>query len=639
MPRRSSSGSREAEDVEGPELPPAPSQRPDRKRARSASPPPRDPPSFEEEIEDIERRKGRAVLTLREKLLIVRLDAVLRERERKLKLGEQLGQQQAGAGAPPLKRARKFKTATAKYGRLYAEIANLTGFNHKTVRQTLGPYRKAINEGKNVAEALDTVGVAAARGNFKAKKKRITPTRAVARKIRIFVRERRARDEQVNATHVTAYLAEQGDLGIKKSADGSLDPKSLASAQRIVRYLLVRLGYQRGRRKDGQVEEKPHHIEIWKNYLETVAENRAAPLEKRLCEVYLDESYCHNYHHNHKNSVWDPKDKEDKQKQEKHKGRRYCFAAAIRGPIPQQRGSKAAYLHDTLWMFEPRNVKVNTDYHKTFNGTNFAKWWTTQLLPNIPKLSLVIMDGASYHVGKDPDMPDVAKMRKDELLQRLKEEHNIDYPNPKKVYVKDLKKTLSVFYAAKFATHLERLTREFSEKNGASISIVLTPPYLSDLQPIERLWAWVKNWVAAQYDNTTTLDDVRRRLIMRFEAISRDQGQFRQDGKTLVQAFIDTADKHFATEWAELLRREGRGPEAAAEQFAGVEELPEEAKDDDEAVSEWDSDKVDTDTDESDSLGDDSTDESDDFSFGSGSDGDDGDYGSDEDNGEDDDDE
>jgi len=504
-------------------------------------------------------------------------------------------------------------------GNFRKAVASATGYSEKTVHSVVSPYRAALEAGNSIGEALDSIGVAAPRGNFQSKTKRIKPTKRLAREIRTFVRERRAHDEQVNATQITSFLIEKGHLSdVKKQADGSWDPHSIQSARRRVRYLLGRLGYRRGRRKDGQVEEKPHHIEMWKEYLTTVEENRKKPLETRNCEVYLDESYCHNHHHNSKLSVHDPNDKEDKQKQEKHKGRRFCFAAAIRGPDPAERTSKAAYLPGTFWMFEPRNVKANTDYHKVFNADNFGKWWSSQLLPNIPKRSLVIMDGTSYHVARDPNVPDVSKMRKDELTQRLKDECGLSFPP--KTYVRDLKKTLVGLHGAK-PTYVERLTAEYNATHGADISIVLTPPYLSDLQPIERLWAFVKNWVAAQYDDKTTLRVVEERLRARFQLVADDTGQHRKDGKTYVQAFIDTSNKYFAKEMAELRKREGGPQAAAAEVFVGVEDDDGDGDNEEVSEGEWDSDASESEpSDEEDS-------ETDNDSFEESSSGSDGEEG------------
>ena len=39
------------------------------------------------------------------------------------------------------------------------------------------------------------------------------------------------------------------------------------------------------------------------------------------------------------------------------------------------------------------------DYHNEMNQENFMRWWNTQLLPHIPKHSIIVVDNASYHNG------------------------------------------------------------------------------------------------------------------------------------------------------------------------------------------------------------------------------------------------
>lgn len=48
-------------------------------------------------------------------------------------------------------------------------------------------------------------------------------------------------------------------------------------------------------------------------------------------------------------------------------------------------------------------------------------------------------------------------------------------------------------------------------------TVVVTPPYLSDLQPIEMVWSYVKGVVGRQYDTSTKFPGVRKRLDRAFE--------------------------------------------------------------------------------------------------------------------------
>ena len=45
--------------------------------------------------------------------------------------------------------------------------------------------------------------------------------------------------------------------------------------------------------------------------------------------VYIDESYIHKNYHRHDDSIFDPNDEQDLETKAQHKGKRYCFIAAI----------------------------------------------------------------------------------------------------------------------------------------------------------------------------------------------------------------------------------------------------------------------------------------------------------------------
>ncbi|KAG9403906.1 hypothetical protein AC1031_005394 [Aphanomyces cochlioides] len=55
-----------------------------------------------------------------------------------------------------------------------------------------------------------------------------------------------------------------------------------------------------------------------------------------------------------------------------------------------------------------------------------------------------------------------------------------------------------------------------SMARSRGFDVVYTPPYHSDLQPIEYVWAYVKGVVGRQYTTETTMDDVRSRLEVAF---------------------------------------------------------------------------------------------------------------------------
>jgi hypothetical protein len=73
----------------------------------------------------------------------------------------------------------------------------------------------------------------------------------------------------------------------------------------------------------------------------------------------MDESYIHEHYNRSDHSLWDPSDNLDIQfGKSKHKGRRYCFAAAIQGPDPLVdnpgiASEMAGLVPGTVWAFCP----------------------------------------------------------------------------------------------------------------------------------------------------------------------------------------------------------------------------------------------------------------------------------------------
>jgi transposase len=259
------------------------------------------------------------------------------------------------------------------------------------------------------------------------------------------------------------------------------------------------------------------------------------PGDTRLREDYLDESYIHEHYHRYDDSLWDPSDDQDIQIGKlKHKGRRYCFLAAIQGPDPRVeqpspiRKEKAGLVHGSLWSFSPQKKGDSKgDYLKVFNSVNFITWWKEQLLPNLHQPSLIMMDNAKYHKTYPKDIPKVSKLRKAEL-QAFLERKSIAY---------GARDTVAIL-SEKARDHIEKREKReceaLAEEQGHKV--LWTPPYHSDIQPIELLWARIKGEVGRQYDIHSTFALVYERLMASFDRVF-------DDGHGAVGGMIDKAAK------------------------------------------------------------------------------------------------
>jgi transposase len=296
---------------------------------------------------------------------------------------------------------------------------------------------------------------------------------------------------------------------------------------------LKKNGYRRGKRSDN-IRLKEHVAIKRKQYLLEFIGNCEKPPKQRYREVYLDVSYCHQHHNKHDQSAYNPDDKLDfQEKKSSNRGQRYCFLAAIQGPNPRKEicvdpADQAWLVPDSVFMFKPLARKDHSgDYHKVFNGDNFIKWFEEQLLPNLGDCPCVIMmDNAAYHLVYSKTVPFPYKMKKAELIEYLlsKSQPTTDQDG----------RQLPVLL-------LRVKVREYIKKNEVSAAIELAragevkhkilfmPPYHSDLQPIELVWALVIGSVACLYSNGRTMDQLEKQLKDEFEDLLKEKGSASMD--------------------------------------------------------------------------------------------------------------
>lgn len=68
-------------------------------------------------------------------------------------------------------------------------------------------------------------------------------------------------------------------------------------------------------------------------------------------------------------------------------------------------GGEMGFISNAQLIFKSQSKSGN--YHDDMNRTNFMKWLSEKLIPNLPPNSLVVMDNAPYHtvqVNKAPTM-------------------------------------------------------------------------------------------------------------------------------------------------------------------------------------------------------------------------------------------
>jgi transposase len=358
-------------------------------------------------------------------------------------------------------------------------------------------------------------------GNTTEKTSRIKHTKRNQVLVREFVRKRRMNRQRVTGRQVLDFLVEQRVLHVPTDPDGKYQKKALAAAYRSVNRWLEYMAYRRGPRKNMVPDEtlalKRHQ------YLVEFMNNRGKPPDSRLREVYLDESYIHEHYHRNYDSIWDPNDEQDvKFAKDPAKGRRYCFAAAIRGPNPRVASptgdDRAGVVPGTRWAFCPQKKEDHKgDYHKVFKASNFLQWWKESLLPNLKEPSVIMLDNAKYHKTRPLGTPAVDKMKKEEVALYMRQQYGglID----ERRSVKDLKAELRSWIEKNIPMEVVSSAEALGHK------VLFTPPFHSDLQPIELVWARVKGNVGRQYSKDSNLTIIYGRLMKEFDPLDSDEGR------------------------------------------------------------------------------------------------------------------
>ena len=146
------------------------------------------------------------------------------------------------------------------------------------------------------------------------------------------------------------------------------------------------------------------------------------------------------------------------------------------------------------------------DYHKNFDGSVFQDWVRDQLLPSLHEPSLLILDNARYHSTPPEGVPNLVKMKKPQLVELA-----VRWEAATEADAKGLKREVLVALLKSRPQYDPRSFLEI-EASKRGHRVLFTPPYHSDLQPIEFLWAVVKEKVARKHDANTTLKDTQQRL-------------------------------------------------------------------------------------------------------------------------------
>lgn len=294
--------------------------------------------------------------------------------------------------------------------------------------------------------------------------------------IREFIFDRHREGIAVTANHIQDLL---------RNITGREIPKQ------TIRDHLGRMGFQysRTRKKTRSLREDPLIRQQRHTFIYDIRRLRKAGYRP----VYLDESFLHHYHGNQFSWFCE----NDFLERPGGKGRRLCFINAVtdEGLIP-----------NALRIFEAK--KSTGDYHDMFNAKHFLEWCANQLIPNLPSKCVIIFDRATYHtVAEEQIYP--SAMRKVELCEWLTknkikwEEHWL-----RPVLQQEVENNMDKTPLA------EKMAGEQGHK------VLFLPVHHPELNPIETVWAIVKNECGRLLRSGIKFAEVRQHLEKAFTKIS-----------------------------------------------------------------------------------------------------------------------
>ena len=301
--------------------------------------------------------------------------------------------------------------------------------------------------------------------------------------VRAYIREANMKGAHMTLESIKSFLQE-------KSPDESFHISTLSRT-------LDRWGFEFGKGVRTQhLKEKDHIILARQSYLRKIMKNRVSSNGRLIRpEVYLDEFYVNKNHSN--DFVWYSSEDGPCIQKPTGKRERLIIMNAITkdGWVP---GAKVVF----------KSTRKTGDYHGQMNWDLFKKWFTNELLPNVPNRSMIIMDNASYHnvlAEHSVPTPTCSKEKIHSWLEANKIPCKDDCLKVELVEV--LRKIVpEPTYA------LDVIARDQGHE------VIRTPPYHPELQPIEICWGVLKNEVARNCD--FTMDDLLLQLENAFDKVT-----------------------------------------------------------------------------------------------------------------------
>ncbi|XP_064111448.1 uncharacterized protein LOC135218937 [Macrobrachium nipponense] len=185
-------------------------------------------------------------------------------------------------------------------------------------------------------------------------------------------------------------------------------------------------------------------------------------------------------------------------------------------------GGEYGFVPGGLLFFRSKNGNKG-DYHDSMNHTCFLSWIQTQLLVNIPARSLIVLDNASYY-SKILTKAPVSRSKKSDIVSWLTNHNIAQDPSYTKTELLDVVKQHK--YLQEY--EIDKIARD------AGHEVLRLPPYHCEFNPIELIWAQVKNEVKKCNSNPNqTLTNVERITKRAIDKVTAEDRKSCCNGKNI----------------------------------------------------------------------------------------------------------
>ena len=284
--------------------------------------------------------------------------------------------------------------------------------------------------------------------------------------------------------------------------------------------------------------------------------SRALGLEKRGTHVivYMDETYCHT--NLASKYSWFCPDIEETTELIRASGQGLrlivvhamtrdgmLVASSNDGKLVSASDNVDQVVNSSELVFEGKSA--DADYHKSMNGKLFMKWLENRLFPSFralygDKKMILVLDNASFHHHRGDNYISVHNKNKGELESILvslgvtsmtvprngapttyDQETWKLHGGPQAPTAKEMKERIEVEIQAHPDLKKTEVQKLF-DQNG--FSLVYTPPYSPAVQPIETVWAIMKQHVAKKYTKGRNAKLLRQHIQEGFYGTDEHKG-------------------------------------------------------------------------------------------------------------------